>query len=115
MRILFINSIQMFGGGEVWLFRTMHELNRRGHSVHLLCRSGTVLEARARTFGFNVHVLHVRGDFDPVCIAKAALLMRRLKPDVVCTNLDKDLRFGGVAAKWAGVKAVVPRRGIDHP
>ncbi len=115
MRILFINSIQMFGGGEIWLFRAMRELEHRGHTVHLLCRPGVPLEVRARANGFRVHALPMPGDFDPGCICRTFGLIRRLKPDVVCTNMDRELRFGGVAARIAGVKAVVPRRGIDHP
>ena len=115
MKICFINSIQMFGGGEIWLFNTMKELQNRNHTVHLICRPGTVLEKRARERGFSVHAITMRGDFDPVTIWKTSRLFKKLDIDVVCTNMDKELRFGGIAAKIAGVKAVVPRRGIDYP
>lgn len=115
MNILFINSIQMFGGGEIWLFRTMLEMEKRGHRVYLLCRPGTPLESRAHERGFHVFTIPMSGDFDPLVIYRTYRCIRRLKPDVVCTNMDKELRFGGLAAKLAGVKAVVPRRGIDYP
>jgi len=115
VRILFINSIQMFGGGEIWLFNAMRGLEKRGHSVHLLCRPGSILEKRARDKGFSVFTIRMRGDFDPVTIIRTALLLKKLKIDLVCTNMDKELRFGGIAAKLAGVNALIPRRGIDYP
>ncbi len=105
----------MFGGGEVWLFRTMRELEKRGHQTYLLCRPGVILDKKAREKGFTVHTLAMRGDLDPVTIMRTWRLLRRLKPHVVCTNMDKELRFGGLAARLAGVPVVVPRRGIDYP
>jgi len=42
-------------------------------------------------------------------------IIRENRINLVCTNMDKELRFGGLAAKLAGVHAVVPRRGSDHP
>lgn len=115
MRILFINSIQMFGGGEVWLLTMMRALTERGHRVHLLCRPKVPLETRARAEGYDVHTLRIRGDFDPVAVFKTWRLLRRLRVDVVCTNMDRELRFGGLAAGLAGVSGVVPRRGSDYP
>ena len=115
MKVLFINSIQMFGGGEVWLLTIMRALMERGHDVYLLCRPGVPLEFYARGENFNVYTISMRGDFDPVVIYKTWKLIRKLRIDIVCTNMDKELRFGGTAAKIAGVKAIVPRRGIDYP
>lgn len=115
MRIVFINSIQMFGGGEIWLFRTMNALLKRNHAVLLICRPETPLETRARKAGFDVCTLRLRGDFDPVVIFHLMRILRRFRADVVCTNMDKELRLGGLAARLAGVRAVVPRRGSDYP
>lgn len=115
MNILFINSIQMFGGGEVWLFRMMRALSSRGHRLYLLCRPGVPLEIKARDEGFNVFTVRMRGDLDPISIFYTYRLIRKIRAQVVCTNMDKELRFGGLAARIAGVKAVIPRRGIDYP
>jgi len=115
VNILFINSIQMFGGGEVWLLSTMRGLSKRGHKVALICRPGTPLEGKAREEGLPVFPIKMRGDFDPIVIYKTARVIKKLRAEVVCTNMDKELRFGGLAARLCGVKAVVPRRGIDYP
>ena len=115
MRIVFLNSIQMFGGGEVWLLRTMRAFRDRGHDVQLVCRPRVPLEKRARDSGFHVHAVRFRGDFDPVATLKIWRILRKCHTDVICTNMDKELRVGGLAAVLAGVKAIVPRRGSDYP
>jgi glycosyltransferase involved in cell wall biosynthesis len=115
MRLLFINSIQMFGGGEIWMLRTLQALQERGHQVWLCCRPETELARRAVAQGVPVKLLAFRGDFDPFTISRLAWFMKRERIDVVLTNMDKELRLGGLAAKIAGVRAVIPRRGIDYP
>ena len=115
MNILFINSIQMWGGAEVWLMDVMHVLHDRGHQVTLVCRPGTILEKNARAKSFDVVPIKMRSDFDPIVIRKIWRLMRKRDIHVLCTNMDKELRFGGIAAKLAGVKAVIPSREVDYP
>ncbi|MBU2445247.1 MAG: glycosyltransferase family 4 protein, partial [Bacteroidetes bacterium] len=113
--ILFINSIQMWGGGEVFLMDIMSGMKERGHNVHLLCRSETELAENALKLGFDVTTIRFGGDFDPIVIWKTKQLIEKNKINVVCTNLDKELRFGGIAAKLAGVKGIIPSREIDRP
>lgn len=115
MRILFINSIQMFGGGEIWMLRTLRALQDRGHQVWLCCRPGAEVGKRALEAGIAVEYLKFGGDFDPRTIFKLALFMKRAHIEIVLTNMDKELRLGGMAAKLAGVPVVIPRRGIDYP
>ena len=115
LRVLFINSIQMWGGAEVWLMDVMHGLARRGHVTALACRPGTILEKNARAQGLDVIPVAMRSDFDPVVVGKMARLLRARRIDVVSTNMDKELRFGGLAARLAGRVAVVPSREVDYP
>jgi glycosyltransferase involved in cell wall biosynthesis len=115
MRILFINSIQMFGGGEIWMLRALLALKERGHHVWLCCRPETEFGKRALVQGIAVEFIKFGGDFDPCTIFKLAQFMKRERIDAVLTNMDKELRLGGMAAKLAGVPVVIPRRGIDYP
>jgi glycosyltransferase involved in cell wall biosynthesis len=115
LRILFISSIQMWGGAEVWLMDIMHGLEGRGHAVTLACRPGTVLERNARAEGFDVVAVAMRSDFDPVVVTRVARLLRERRIDLVTTNMDKELRFGGLAARLVGGVAVVPSREVDYP
>jgi len=115
MNILFISSIQMWGGGEVFLMDLMTGLKQRGHNVSLLCRPGTELSERSTAKGFDVTAMRIGGDFDPLVIWQTMRLMKRKKTEVICTNMDKELRFGGIAARLSGVPGVVPSREIDYP
>jgi len=115
LNILFINSIQMFGGGEVWMLRTLRALQHRGHRVWLCCRPAGELAKRAAESGIAVKPVQFRGDFGPVAVLRLAGWMRREAIEVVLTNMDKELRLGGIAAKIARVPVVIARRGIDYP
>jgi glycosyltransferase involved in cell wall biosynthesis len=115
MRILFINSIQMFAGGEVWMLNTLRALQQRGHHVWLCCRPGVEVGDRAAEMGIPVKLIPFGADFSLFNILRLWLFMRRHRIDVVLTNMDKELRIGGVAARLANVPAIIPRRGIDYP
>ena len=115
MRILFINSIQMFAGGEVWMLNTLRALQQRGHHVWLCCRPGVEVGDRASEMGIRVKLIPFGSDFGLFNILRLWFFMRRHRIDVVLTNMDKELRIGGVAARLANVPAIIPRRGIDYP
>ncbi len=116
MNILFVNSIQMFGGGEVWMLRAMEALRKRGHRLILCCWPATEVGYRAQKAGFPVVEVQFGGDLNPLTIFRLAHVMRRANIDVVLTNMDKELRQAGLAAKLVRPQPVViPRRGIDYP
>jgi len=115
LRIVFANSIRMWGGAEVWMLGMMRALEERGHTTRLVCAPGTELEAEARRRGLAVHPLRMLWDLGPLAIARMAMLLRDSRSDVVCTNRERELRVAGVAARLAGGIPVVARRAIDHP
>lgn len=115
LKILFANSIQMFAGGEVWMLNTIQALRQRGHAINLLCRSGTELARRAAEQGIDLFLLKIRGDFDPLTIFQIYRWLKQNQPDLILTNMDKELRLCGSAAKMAGKPVVISRRGIDYP
>lgn len=97
------------------MLRTLDGLQRRGHHVALLCRPHTKVGRRAESKGISVFYMQVRGDFGPITILRTIRLLRRERFDIILTNMDKELRFAGVAAKIVGGSIVIPRRGIDYP
>ncbi|HEX5133183.1 MAG TPA: glycosyltransferase family 4 protein [Candidatus Krumholzibacteria bacterium] len=115
LRILFISSIQMWGGAEIWLMDVMRGLGARGHEVSLVCRPGTILERNARAQGCSVVPIPMRSDFDPLTVWRTMRVLRERRIDLISTNMDKELRFGGLAARLVGGVAVVPSREVDYP
>lgn len=106
----------MFGGGEIWMLRTLLALKARGHQVMLCCRPGGELSFNAQKAGISTIEVNFRGDFDPLTISRLAVYLRKYRIDVVLTNMDKELRLAGMAVKICKRKVVViPRRGIDYP
>lgn len=98
------------------MLRTLQALHRRGHNVLLCCRPGGELSFQARKAAIRVLEIDFRGDFDPLTILQLARHFRREQVDVILTNMDKELRLAGMAAKICGRKiAVIARRGIDYP
>jgi glycosyltransferase involved in cell wall biosynthesis len=115
MHVLFVNSIRMWGGAEVWLMDIMSGLQSHGHEVTLVCRRDTILEKNARAHRFDVIAMPMRSDFDPLVVLSMLRLIKRRHIDIVCTNMDKEMRFAGLAARLARHVAVVPSREADYP
>ncbi len=115
LNLLFINTITWYGGGEVWLINAMKEFIRRGHNVTLICRPRAKILHYAEQNNIDAMTIKMRGDVDPFTIIKMAGILRRKKIDIILTNLEKELRISGIAALFAGVKAVISRKGVDLP
>jgi len=97
------------------MLRALQALQERGHRVWLCCRPEAEVGKRAIEQKIPVKFIAFSGDFNPITIFQLARLMKRERIDVVLTNMDKELRLGGMAAKITGVPVVIPRRGIDYP
>jgi glycosyltransferase involved in cell wall biosynthesis len=115
LRILLINSIQLYGGGEVWMVTAATELIRRGHDVTIVGRPGSLMLPYARRTGARVLPLEMHGDFDPRTIWSLVRSLRRHCIEIILTNTDKELRFAGAAARLCHNPPVIARRGIDLP
>ena len=57
----------------------------------------------------------MRGDFDPLTILKVAGIIKSRKIDFIFTNMDKELRFAGIAARLVNKKNVICLKGVDRP
>ncbi|MBD3410574.1 MAG: glycosyltransferase, partial [Ignavibacteriales bacterium] len=115
LNIAFVNSIPIFGGGEVWTLEAAKEMERRGHAAVVVCREGAELKPRAERAGVDVVEFPFGGDLDPLAIRRAARLLNKFLIDVVVANTDKDLRLFGLASKFGGRAAIVARKGVDRP
>lgn len=116
--IIFCNSNIPWGGGEAWHLSAARSLADRGWRVLLLCHPEGALYKRA---------LGVRGVtpipmrlgrlsfLNPFLRARLRRLFQDERADAVLLNLPADLKVAGPAAKKAGVRHVVYRRGSALP
>lgn len=115
LNILFINSISIYGGGEVWMITAAKELIKRGHNLSIICKPDSQLKIFAEKNNISVIPLKIQGDLDPSTIKKLIRIIHEKKTDIILANTGKELRLSGVSAKLAGRGKVIARHGIDYP
>lgn len=113
MRIVFSNSSHKWGGVHQITEHLARGLRARGHEVTLLTRPGSLLHERLAG-QFTCLPVVSGADFNPLTIARLTGLLRRVRPDLVVTLMDKDLRLTGAAARLLGLP-VIARRANDQP
>ncbi len=117
MNILFLNSIEKetYGGMEEWIRLAASGLTQRGHSVTAAGRAGSDYLRRMAETSTSVGILEldISGDFNPVTISKLRKFMSVHETDIVVVNFNKDIRLGGLAARWVDGPRVIWSVGLD--
>jgi glycosyltransferase involved in cell wall biosynthesis len=111
--ILFINSITLYGGGEVWMLTLIKELVRRGYKVTLVCKKESEIIKHVDN-SLDVLPLRITGDFDPFTISRLVKIYKKRKIDIVIANVGKDIRLAGLAAKFVSDISVVALHQVDR-
>lgn len=113
MNILFVNSTVAWGGVKTWMLEYGSKLAERGHRV-IVCANrrekGGFVDA-CRENGLTAYSMKFGVDFSPWTILWFIRLMRSEGIDIVITNVEKDVRTAGVAARLLG-KKVIQRVGL---
>jgi glycosyltransferase involved in cell wall biosynthesis len=117
MKIAFLNSIEKetYGGMEEWIRLVSAGLIARGHRVSLLGRVGSRFLDRVRRSIPDARYLplNISGDFDPVIICKIRRHLSVEGVNVLCVNFNKDVRLGGIAARFTSNVKVVWSLGMN--
>jgi glycosyltransferase involved in cell wall biosynthesis len=114
VRVILVNTIAGWGGGESWTLGSALALRERGHSVSVIARDGGPLLARARAAG----VAAVPGPVAPLAqLGPAGGRLRRWvaadPPAVMLAISGPDLRLIQRVAPRRSAR--VFRRGLDRP
>ena len=112
--ILFINSITIYGGGEVWMITLIRELVKRGYKVTLVCKKEAEIIKYVDKESIEVLPIRIAGDFDPFTIFKIASIYRKRKIDITIANVGKDIRLAGLAAKFVSDISVIALHQVDR-
>ena len=112
-RIGFFNSCRHWGGGEKWHLETAVHFAQRGHPVLLVTHRRGALHDKAEASPVAHHALAVSNlsFLNPFKILRIARLLRRQEVGVLFLNLPADLKVAAPAARLAGVRKIVYRRG----
>ncbi len=115
MNLMFLDSIpeDVYGGLESWIGMVSAGLVRRGHKVLAVGRPGSEYLRRTSLASSEITTvgLNISGDFNPVTVLAIRRLLDKHAIDAVLCNFNKDVRLGGMAARWRGGTKVVWRLG----
>lgn len=111
--ICFFNTTKFWGGGEKWHYEAAERMTKTSHNTFFVCNGEGAL---AKKLGPTIKQLHISvGNLSFLNAPKANKLIQFFQKneiDTVIFNSPKDLKLGGKAAKKAGIKTIVYRRGI---
>lgn len=114
MKVLHIETGRHLYGGALQVFYLLRGLHAAGNRNFLACVRGSEIGKRAANFA-DIHELTMAGDVDPRFFLELVGLIRQIQPDVVHVHSRRGADWwGGMAARWCGVRAIVTRR-VDNP
>lgn len=113
MKILFLNTMHVWGGCERWIVQVGRLLQERGHQIVISSRPGSVTEQRAIENGLETYAFDLHSD---IAFWKIPRLVRYLKKnefDVFVGVQTRDVKIGALAARIAKVPLVFARNGLN--
>ncbi|MFW5821523.1 MAG: glycosyltransferase [Bacteroidota bacterium] len=112
-KICFFNSVLSWGGGERWHLDVSETMIKKGYEVLLVSHPRSELAKRSvrKNIPFQAVRISNLSFLNPFKIYKISKLLKEQRIGTIIINLSSDLKVAGVAAKLAGVKNIIYRRG----
>ena len=115
MHIVHLETGRHLYGGARQVLDLVVGLKAHGVAGTLACPPQSAIAAAAMERGATVRSIPMRGDADLLLVARFARVLRELRPDLVHVHSRRGAdTWGGLAARLAGVPAVLTRR-VDNP
>jgi glycosyltransferase involved in cell wall biosynthesis len=115
--ICFFNGTKTWGGGEKWYFEMACRLSEMNYKIVAVAniRSVLLLKLRLRRIPTYSVGLSNLSFLNPFTVFKVYRFLKRSGIKTLIINLSSDLKVAGLAARLAGVKTVIYRRGSAIP
>lgn len=117
LRICLMNSNLVWGGGEKWHHEMACHFRDLGYSVLVITNRKSELYQRLDQKGILLESFRVYNlsFLNPVKIILIRNLLKKHKITCIFLGLSTDAKLGGLAAKTAGIKNIIYRRGTALP
>jgi glycosyltransferase involved in cell wall biosynthesis len=112
-KICFFNSVKSWGGGEKWHYDMSIRLHGMGFPVLVIAGKHSELSNRLYSSDVKAKVYRItnRSFLNPIKVIQLVRAFKKHAIDTVILNLPADLKVAGLAARLAGVKRIIYRRG----
>ena len=115
LRLVLLNSIPVWGGGEKWVVSMGRSLADRGHYVRVAARRGSPLAERAEQAGLPVWCAEAgRRLWAPGTRRRFRRLLEDEGIEAVIANVGQDLRMAAGPCRRTGTR-LLQRRGLHRP
>lgn len=117
MKVFFVNTNKAWGGGEKWHFDTAIFLHNSGFEIAILTCPDCELYKRSMSAGIATIPVSISNlsFLNPFRVHNLKEKLKLHHPDIIILNLSSDLKTAGIAAKLAGVRHIIYRRGNAKP
>ncbi|NOS86785.1 MAG: glycosyltransferase family 4 protein [Ignavibacteria bacterium] len=110
LNILLLNALDIYGGGEFFVYQLAKILTQKDHKVWVSCRKDNIIYDRCLNDGIGVFPLDYPEHSGKSDLWKNSRILGRFvkenKIDIVHSNTNYDRTAGAFAAKFAGVRHV---------
>jgi hypothetical protein len=118
IRICFMNSNMVWGGGEKWHYETACHFRDLGFAVMVITNKRSELyhnlEDQKGILLESVRIANI-SFLNPFKIFHIRNLLKKQDISTVFLGLSTDVKLGGLAAKFAGITNIIYRRGAAVP
>jgi len=118
VRICFMNSNMVWGGGEKWHYETACHFRDLGYAVMVITNKKSELHQKLEDQnGIVLDSLRISNlsFLNPFKILHIRNLLKMHGISTIFLGLSTDVKLGGFAARFAGIKNIIYRRGAAVP
>jgi glycosyltransferase involved in cell wall biosynthesis len=117
MKIAFFNSSKIWGGGEKWHLEVSTAMYENGFETIVFTKEKSKLHFRLSLTDQKIYPTSISNlsFLNPFKIISLKKIFQKEEIDCIILNLSSDLKVAGIAARLAGVKKIIYRRGSAIP
>ena len=115
LRILYVDTEEVWRGGQEQLFSLMRGMKCRGHAVELAAPPRSPLLNLARENGIPTHFFTQRRELSLMAVWNLKKILGIKKFDLLHFNTPRPIFAGGLAAFLSGVPVTVSSRRVNFP